>query len=701
MNWQPAEQTATNPENGQRIALVNGQWVPFSQSATNPETGARVVLLEAAPRQPATLGQRVQASLPGAILQGMRDPVDAAAQLAPRALEAVTSIGGLAPNPVSRFFGGEARRVDALNTQNEQAYEAARAATGRDGFDGGRIVGNITSPVNAAAALAAPIRGGMTLGQLAGRGAVGGAVGGLLQPVNDPQAQQNFAGEKAAQAAMGAVTGGLLTPGLVRGTEAVVRRAVPLSVSARAANSAAVDQQVAEALREVGQDPSRLSATAMQALRDQALESLQQGRRLDVAAALRDADFRRLDMQPLLGQVTRDPTLYARELNLRGIEGVGDPIMQRLQGQRRQLGDSLRGFSGGSTERADAGMQIITALQGVDDRMSRNVTDLYRAARASAQADLDIPLAGLAQDVADVVDRFGDKVPSGVMNQVQNLGLLGGTQRRVFTLADADRLTKVINDNVGNDPASNAALTALRQGVRRAVTEAVPAADNPFFPAVTAARDRFALLDALPALRSAAEGGANEDRFVRQYLLQARPTEVRQLADLLGRESPGALQQARQQVGAFLERAAFGTNTAGDRGFAPERFAAALDSLGTARLSAFFSPDEIAQLRTIGRVGAYISSEPAFATVNRSNTGAAGANLVLQALRAMPGGSAGLSLGQAAISPVINSRRVSAALAAQVPQTAAELTPEQARALSRFVRPLVIGSGVAGASGIQ
>lgn len=650
---------------------------------------------------PATLGQRLQASLPGRILQGMRDPVDAAAQLAPRALEAVTSVGGLAPNPVSRFFGGEAQRVDAVNARNEQAYEAARSAVGQEGFDGGRLVGNIASPVNAAAALAAPIRGGMTAMQLAGRGAVGGAVGGALQPINDPRAQQDFAGEKAAQVAMGAITGGLVTPALVRGTEAAVRRVVPLSVSARAAHSADVDRQVADALREVGQSPAQMSTAAMQALRDQALAALASGQRMNVAAALRGADFDRLGVQPLLGQVTRDPMLYARELNLRGVEGVGEPITQRLLEQRRQIGDVLRGFSGGATERADAGMQFITALQGVDDRMGRNVRDLYTTARASAQADLNIPLAGLAQDVADVVDRFGDKVPSGVMNQVRALGLLGGTQRRVFTLADADRLAKVINDNVGNDTTSNTALSELRRGLRRAVTEAVPAADNPFFPAVNAARERFALLDALPALRAAAEGGANEDRFVRQYLLQARPTDVRELATLLGRENPGALEQARQQVGAFLERAAFGTNLAGDRAFAPERFAAALDSLGTARLKAFFSPQEIERLRALGRVGAYISSEPAGAAVNRSNTAAQGANLVLRAMRALPGGSSSLALGQAVVSPVINANRVSAALAAQAPQAAAELTPEQARALARIVRPLVIGSGVAGATGVQ
>lgn len=701
MNWEPAEQTATNPDTGEKIAFVKGQWMPITQSATNPDTGEKVVILAGAAAPPsATAAQRVQASLPGRILQGARDPVDGAAQLVPRALSLITSAGGASPalaNPVSRFFDREAQRVDAINAGNEQAYEDARQATGQSGFDGARLLGNMVSPVNVAASLAAPIRAGLSVPQLVGRGAVGGAVGGLLQPVNDPQAQQNFGGEKTAQATVGAITGGLLTPAMARGGEALVRRFLP-SRAPESAINADVESAVTRALDEIRMDPRQVPENVLDGLREQAAEALRKGRSLDVAAALRKADFDALGMPSLLGQVTRDPMQYARELNLRGVEGVGEPLTQMLLTQRRTLGDRLRNFSGGATERADAGEQLATALARVDEGLQGNVRKLYDAARSSTKADLDIPLAGFAQDVADVVDRFGDKVPSGVMNQVRALGLLGGTQRKIFNLLDADRLSKVFNDNVGNDPAANAALSALRQSLRNAVESAVPAADNPFLPAVQAARDRFALHDALPALHAASQGGVNEDRFVRQYLVQARPTEVRKLADVLRRADPEAMQQARQQIGAFLERAAFGMNQAGDKAFAPERFAAALDSLGTARLKAFFTPDEIAQMRTMARVGAYIGSEPAGAAVNRSNTAAQAGNLVMRALRSLPGGPAALAVGESVARPVVNSSRVSRALAATVPQKPTAFSPEQLRALSRFLPPLVIGAGVAGAA---
>jgi hypothetical protein len=651
---------------------------------------------------PATLGERAQANFFGRVVQGARDPLDGLAQLAPRALSAVSSVGGLAPNRVSQFFDSEAARVDALNTANEQQYQSARQASGQTGFDGGRILGNIASPVNAAVALAAPIRGGLTLAQLAGRGAAAGAIGGAVQPINDPAAQQNFGAEKAAQAALGAVTGAIVSPAISRGAEALTRRIARPGVAAAGAQATRqVDDEVARALREINQTPESIGPQVLAGIRRQAAEALRAGKKLDTAAIMRAADFESLGIKPTLGQVTRDPMQFAREQNLRGIDGVGERITARLIEQRRAMGDTMRGFSGGATERADAGQSIIDALKATDDQMGKKITGLYSTARASAKADLDIPLQGFAQDVADVLDRFGDKVPSGVMNQVRSLGLLGGTQKRIFTLADADRLSKVINDNVGNDPATNAALTAIRQSLKRTVEGAVPSADNPFAPAVRAAAERFQLRDAIPALQAAAKGGVNEDAFVRQYVLQSRPTEVRKMAELLAKESPEALTQARQQMGAFLERAAFGTNLAGDRAFAPERFAAALDSLGSARMKAFFSPKQISQLRSLARVGAYIGSEPTAAAVNRSNTAGAGANILAKVLGSVPGFGAARSIATSIGQPVVNNRRVVEALSAQIPQAAAELTPEQARLLARIAGPLIVGSGVAGAASVQ
>lgn len=135
---------------------------------------------------------------------GLKDPITAGAQLLPRALAGVTSGFGTVPNPVSRFFSSEAKRVDEMARAEEDAYQQQRAGQGGEGFDFARLAGNIFNPASAAL----PIRA-VSLARTAGAGktlqaTAGGAVGGAMQPVT---AEEGFEGEKAKQVAIGVVAG--------------------------------------------------------------------------------------------------------------------------------------------------------------------------------------------------------------------------------------------------------------------------------------------------------------------------------------------------------------------------------------------------------------------------------------------------------------------------------------------------------------
>jgi len=602
---------------------------------------------------------------------------------------------------VARLVGAPDRVGEAV-----QQTENLRERQGSTGFDWWQTAGAVASPANLALARALPaISGGMSALKLGGIGATAGGVSGALTPISNAE---NFGETKAMNTALGALLGGAITPVATRAGEAVLRSpivnraadsiagAFGRSPAAQPNISAQVDQAIKQAFADIRQDPLTLSATQMQALRDQAENALRQGKSLDVAAVMRSEDFKALGIPYMLGQVTRDPMQWANEQNLRGVAGAGQPIASRLSEQRRAMGDMLRRYSGGATERADAGSQFIGTLDALDERLGDNVRALYNTARQSAQKDLDIPLTGFAQDVAQIVSEFGDAVPSGVRNQIRDLGLLSGRQLRTFTLEDADKLSKVINKNYSNDPPVKAATDAMRAALKRAVEASVPNADNPYFPAVRAAAERFALRDAVPALKAATQSGANEDTFVRQFIIQGRPTEVRRLAELLQKNDPAAFDQARQQVAAYLERAAFGQNLAGDKNIAPERFAGALDSLGTARLKAFFAPEEIDSLRRLGRVAAYITSEPAGSAPNRSGTASAFANLLTGMGSRIPGvgmaATAGKAISNAVVTPIAQARQVDRALGGVIPTTAAPLTAEQQRMLRALITPGVIGA---------
>lgn len=163
----------------------------------------------------------------GGYTRGLRDPIDAMAQMLPRLLSQATSLGGNVENEVSRFFAEQAASVDALNLAVEQKYQEQRKTEGREGLDVKRIAGNIVNPANLAVAARAPsaiasaanvaskLPFMATVGQKAvqasmtpvGQAVIGGSAAGLLEPIFDLEGK-DFATEKAKQAGLGAVIGG-------------------------------------------------------------------------------------------------------------------------------------------------------------------------------------------------------------------------------------------------------------------------------------------------------------------------------------------------------------------------------------------------------------------------------------------------------------------------------------------------------------
>lgn len=171
-----------------------------------------------------TLKGQVEAPSMG-VTRGLRDPIDALAQMLPRTLAMASSLGGTVENDVSRFFTEEAAKVDALNKAVEQKYQSQRKAEGKEGIDVGRVAGNIAAtviPATGASSLVAKtaqaastvpglINVGTKLGQVAtspmGQAVIGGAVSGALEPVFDAEGG-SFAAEKAKQIGIGGLVGG-------------------------------------------------------------------------------------------------------------------------------------------------------------------------------------------------------------------------------------------------------------------------------------------------------------------------------------------------------------------------------------------------------------------------------------------------------------------------------------------------------------
>lgn len=394
----------------------------------------------------------------------------------------------------------------------------------------------------------------------------------------------------------------------------------------------------------------------------------------DVAAVVRANDFRNLGIQQTLGQVTREPMQFAREQNIRSVVGVGDPLTARFNQQHTQLQNALFTLGGQAQQKYQAGSQLREALQGIDENMNASVKAAYAAAEASSGKRLEVPLAGLAQDYAEVLHNFGDKVPSGVRGNFEALGLQGGTQRKIFSVDHADKLLKVINANASNDPATNAALKQLRTSVKNAVL-AADDGGGVFKPASDLAKQRFDALRDIPALRGAVEENIAPDDFVKTFIMNGKTEDVQALGQMLSAESPQVMGEMRNQMGARFAQAAFGENLAGDGGFKAAAYVKALREMGDAKLSAFYSPDEVAQLHTIGRVASYVNSLPSASPVNFSNTAGAVRSFFGKGLNIMPGMTGLRDL----MAYTKNRAFVNKALAAEISNTAVPAGPASAQ----------------------
>lgn len=155
--------------------------------STMSDTEIQSVLEEQFPKQEA----------PSGFVQGLMDPIYGAGQLVGKALEQVPAGVSMMGIPVAKAAQAFSEKVVP---QREQQYQTAREAAGQEGFDWGRLGGNIINPANLVAGGAA----GSLARNVGAQAALAGAAQGAISPVTN---SENFGEEKAKQAAGGAFFG--------------------------------------------------------------------------------------------------------------------------------------------------------------------------------------------------------------------------------------------------------------------------------------------------------------------------------------------------------------------------------------------------------------------------------------------------------------------------------------------------------------
>ena len=639
--------------------------------------------------QELSMGEKIVSALPKGITDWLSNPTIAGENIGAGSRAHGFAMGAADPvvGSVQLLTGGQVspinQAIDAKNTE----YNAARSGQGRDGIDAARIAGNIASPANLAVSAVAPINAVSTLGKIA-QGVRAGVLGGSMAPVE--HADESYLPEKALQAGAGAVTGGILTPVASKIGNAVTRRFVGLS-PAEASQQA--DKIMVEGINRLQREGVALAPPDVAQLRQQVLQSLQQGKQLDPAAMFRKADFEALGMQPTLGQITRDGAQFSREKNLRGVAGVGDPLLSRLDQQSTRLQELISGKSAGAADDFSAGQQMMQSLKGVDDGMNAKVGAAYDMVKdhVGRAAPMDSHAFSEQANLAINENLLNDALPAQARN-ILNKVTTGEIPFNVNTSMMIDKRFSGLQRDL---MASGNKEGALAVGKLRSALNDSPIADNVgedakglYDVARGMARDRFKTHEAIPALKAAVDGDVSAQDFVRRFLINGKVEDVSGLAKVMPEE---ARQEARKQFSAAIERAAFGQNMTGDKGIAQESLAKFLNQSGMKqKMGAFFSPDEMAQFDRISRVAAYTTSFPANNTVNTSNTASAALNL----LSKVPGVPSSIGLINSAKNAAGNYTAVNSALEANPAQAAADISPKQLELLSR-----ILGGGMGGIAG--
>lgn len=551
-----------------------------------------------------------------------------------------------------------------------QAQDVAAAKENPATSMANSFAGTMASPAQLAIGLrAAPA---VTAGARAVQGGVIGGVTAASAPVEVGDSGKYW-GPKAVQTAIGTAGGAVLAPILGYVGDKVMAKINAANFDpSKAAKDA--DEIISGALSESNQKLEDIPPDQLARLRQQTVDALSSGKKLDAAAAMRMQDFNAEGIQGTQGQITRDPMQFADEQTMKGISR---PLSMTMEAGNKKVTQGIGQYGANALEAPAASAQLANALRSYDSGKASEVSAAYNAAKESTGSDLLAPTDQLMTDYRQVASDFEDKVPKAIQSKFERLGFQ-------FSPVDADNLRKSINDHVGSDPVTNKALGKLRDSLNTA-QQGFDAQGGPFAPAVKLARDRFAQQEAIPAIADAVNGNAG-DNFIQKQVINGQTADVQKLAALLKEQAPEVFDQTRQQIGNYLGTKAFGENVAGDKPIAQESYNKALNALGTDKLNAFFEPQEVEQMRRLGRIGAYQQSNPAAAASNFSNSAGAFANLLRQG-GGIPIVGKSLQFGGEKIGGY-------AAINPQVPVTA-NLTDQQRLMMSRVLTALTGAGGIA------
>lgn len=555
-------------------------------------------------------------------------------------VHAVGDAFGARTNPVADLINDTStKEFDGIVAQREQDYQKARASAQQTGIDWWRLGGEAANPLN----YVAP---GGAAGSVAGRvgqAAAQGAALGAAAPSTDPG---NFTADKLKGAAGGALAGagaGALVeasvPALRWGTNAIRKMVGGGEEAAATAAPGAADTVVNETLKAQGVDPKTVDVNVLKGMRDEVKDALAAGQSPSPIGIRNRAEAESLPVPIKLmrGQATRDSMQFAAEQNLRGVQGVGEPITQRLVDQNRGLIENLNVMGAkNAPDPVTAGQAIGDHIRNIDTAARSKITEAYDAVRNSAGQPAAMDGKAFAASLRTNLDEDFRFLPAEVRSTIEDLeaGKLPLTVKRAQSLDKA--WTGLQSGAPMSDTADRAIEIAKKSLLDAPLADSVGADSIAAYKAAKSlAKQRFDAIDANPVYKAVIRGqkSAEPDQLFNKFVMGGTSREVGSLKQLLGQVDPNAPEAlGRTLMGEIKRQSINGTEESGS--FSGAKFGKFVtDPVWKARLQTLLPPDLVDNLQRLGRVAEVVQRPPVASAVNTSNTGSAVVNAVQSAVK--------------------------------------------------------------------
>lgn len=556
--------------------------------------------------------------------------------------------------------------INSFIADSQERTNRYRAPADRDqafqlaGIDGQRLADDLGLPkprnsgeriaggaVGALAGGLVPIGLGNTLARV-GQGAAQG-VGRAL--ASQPVSQLVSAGAGGAAGSYARETGGGEGAQLAASIAAGIGAPLALGAAKRAGSAVAAraarsqpptpEQQVEVTLRinqalqgqgGPGISLSDLPVDVAASLRKDVADALKISDNLSPDAVRRLADYRLTGLAPTKAGLTLDVADITRQRNL-AKQGVNsnDPAAQQLaqtqNSNNMQLTEKLNAFGAATPDDQIGGAQRVMAALGAKDEAARaRIGQRYDLARDSSGRAAALDPYAFTQKANNLLDDalLGGKLPGDVRNLLNK----AATGAMPLTVDVAEQFKTRIGElqRASSDAAERKALGLVRGALDDAPLlpgqEIGQESINAFNAARRANRRYMAVVDRTPALQ-AIRDGVEPDKFVNDFIIgKGKGASVMSVARLKNavRDSSDAQSAIREQIAAYLKSQAKSGAADELANFSQSGYDKALRNIGDRKLALFFPPEQVNQLKALGRVASYEQVQPVGTAVNNSNT---------------------------------------------------------------------------------